>query len=169
MRLWSCVRHLGHFAYSGKSAKLHYIQRLLGKLWISIIVMQKAYNMTLPDWVTPEVFQHMEKLSDLFFDSRVLVPNEEAKRVKAGPLIKFLVNNMELKLQSKNVAKMYALSGHDTTSSIALGAVGVFDTQFPSYASAAIFEMHKINNDHVVRVRRIWFAECYDLLGYLGH
>jgi len=124
---------------------------VVSDIWDTLRI-QKAYNMTLPDWVTPEVFKHMEKLSDLFFDSRVLVPNEEAKRVKAGPLIKFLVNNMESKLQSKNVAKMYALSGHDTTSSIALGAVGVFDTQFPSYASAAIFEMHKINNDHVVRV-----------------
>lgn len=108
--------------------------------------------MTLPPWVA-SVYDQMESLSAIFFDSRVLVPTEEAKRVKAGPLLSFLVKNMELRQnETKGVAKMYALSGHDTTSSIALGALGVFDTQFPSYASAAIFEMHKIQNEHVVKV-----------------
>ncbi len=77
--------------------------------------------MTLPSWVD-SVYDHMESLSAYFFDSRVLVPTEEAKRVKGGPLINFLVKNMELKKnETKGVAKIYAISGHDTTSSIALG------------------------------------------------
>jgi lysosomal acid phosphatase len=124
---------------------------VISDIWDTLRI-QKAYNMTLPAWVD-SVYDHMESLSAYFFDSRVLVPTEEAKRVKAGPLINFLVKNMELKQNGTNgIAKMYALSGHDTTSSIALGAIDVFDTQFPSYASAAIFELHKIENESVVRV-----------------
>ncbi|OXA51474.1 prostatic acid phosphatase [Folsomia candida] len=124
---------------------------VISDIWDTLRI-QKAYNMTLPPWVA-SVYDQMESLSAIFFDSRVLVPTEEAKRVKAGPLLSFLVKNMELRQnETKGVAKMYALSGHDTTSSIALGALGVFDTQFPSYASAAIFEMHKIQNEHVVKV-----------------
>lgn len=116
---------------------------------------KKSYNMTLPDWVAP-VYSQMEKLAPLFFDSRVLVPTDEAKKVKAGPLLSFLVNNMEkVKSGDSKTSKMYALSGHDTTSSIALGTLGVFETQFPAYASAAIFELHKVNKDHQVRVGRV--------------
>jgi hypothetical protein len=115
--------------------------------------IQQTYNLTLPAW-TKEVFpEKMGKLAPIFFDERVLVPTVEAKRVKAGPLLKFITKNMDVKRHSPDLtkeeidqhkkAKMYVLSGHDTTSSIFLGALGVFDTQFPSYASAAIVEMHK--------------------------
>jgi len=115
--------------------------------------IQKSYNLVLPDW-TKEVFpEKMGKLAPLFFDERVLVPTVEAKKVKAGPLLKFITKNMDVKRNSPDLtkkeiddhrkAKMYVLSGHDTTSSIFLGALGVFETQFPAYASAAIVEMHK--------------------------
>lgn len=130
----------------------------ISDIWDTLRI-QKSYNMTLPAWVDPTTYSKMEKLSSVFFDSRVLVPTEEAKRVKAGPLFTFLLKNMEEARKggagNKRVSKMYALSGHDTTSSIALGTLGVFDTQFPPYASAAIFELHKDKvkkDEHVVRV-----------------
>jgi len=108
----------------------------------------------------------MEKLAPMFFDPRVMVPNDEAKKVKAGPLLSFLVRNMDVRRNSSDLStevkdktvksKMYILSGHDSTSAIALGAIGVFDTQFPGYASAAIFEMHRgvgaQEKEHFVRV-----------------
>jgi hypothetical protein len=86
--------------------------------------------------------------------------------VKAGPLLSFLVKNMDVRRNSTELskdvkdkivkAKMYMISGHDTTSATALGSIGVFDTQFPAYASAAIFEMHRGTGDqqgqHFVRV-----------------
>ena len=128
--------------------------------------------MAVPSWVD-KVYSHMERLAPLFFDSRVIVPNDEAKRVKAGPLLTYLVRNMDVKRNSSDLseaekkahrkAKFYMISGHDTTSSIVLGAINVFETQFPSYASTAIFEMHKgrknqrVQNteDHYVRVSLI--------------
>lgn len=112
----------------------------------------------------------MKQLAPLFFDQRVIMPDDETKKVKGGPLLKFIVKNMDVarnspKLDQKEKdnyrkAKMYVLSGHDTTSSIFLGALGVFDTQFPTYASAAIIELHKGDknqaesnqDDHYVRV-----------------
>lgn len=132
--------------------------------------IQKSYNLDLPAW-TKEVFpEKMGKLAPLFFDQRVLVPTKEAKRVKAGPLLKFITRNMDVQRKSSHLtkkeiedhrkAKVYMLSGHDTTSSIFLGAIGVFETQFPAYASAAIVEMHKGSStqpdtnveDHYVKV-----------------
>jgi hypothetical protein len=131
--------------------------------------LQKSYGMAVPAWVE-SVYPQMEKLAPLFFDPRVIVPNDEAKRVKAGPLLSFLVKNMDVKRDSPALskaekdahrkAKFYMVSGHDTTGSIALGAINVFETQFPPYASTAIFEMHKGRKnqrednigDHFVRV-----------------
>jgi lysosomal acid phosphatase len=133
------------------------------------IKIQKSYGMAVPAWVE-SVYPQMEKLAPLFFDPRVIVPNDEAKRVKAGPLLSFLVKNMDVKRDSPALskaekdahrkAKFYMVSGHDTTGSIALGAINVFETQFPPYASTAIFEMHKGRKnqrednigDHFVRV-----------------
>jgi hypothetical protein len=111
--------------------------------------------MKLPEYWTDSVYDQMTKIAPFFFESQVIFPKEvkeESKKVKAGPLMSFLVKNMEKKQKGEKVAKMYALSGHDTTSTIALGAIEIDVFQFPSYASAAIFEMHKINNEHVVKV-----------------
>ena len=118
----------------------------------------------------------MKALAPLFFDQRVLVPDDETRRVKAGPLLKYIVKNMDVARNSPKLdeqekashrkAKMYVISGHDTTSSIFLGSLGLFDTQFPTYASAAIVELHKGDknqsesnqDDHYIRVRTLTFA-----------
>jgi len=108
--------------------------------------------MTVPDWVD-SVYAQMQVLAPLDFDPRSIVPTEEAKRLKAGPLLNFLVTNMDLRRDSPTLpqavkngtrkAKMYMISGHDTTVAILLGTLGVFETQLPPYASSVILEMHR--------------------------
>jgi len=126
---------------------------VISDVWDTLHI-QKFYNLTLPAWVDPVVFDQMGKIAPIFFDPRVLLPTQEAKKVKAGPLMNLLVKNMELRANGSKggVPKMVAISGHDTTNSFALAAIDVFETQFPTYASAAIFEMHKIQDDYFIRV-----------------
>ncbi|CAG7836993.1 unnamed protein product [Allacma fusca] len=127
------------------------------------LLIQSNYHLPLPNW-THEVFpERTGKLFDLPFDTRVQVPTEEVQKVKCGPLLRRLVTNMDAARDSSsgsgkpNKAKMYMYSGHDSTSSILLGTLKVFDTQFPAYASTVLLEMHELpdrnnNSDYYLKV-----------------
>ena len=118
--------------------------------------LQKSYGMTVPNWVD-RVYSDMERVATFYPDPRVIVPNEEAKRVKAGPLLTSIVKNMDVRRNSavlseseKNAhrkSKFYMIYGHAVTIEVLLGTLDVFDTQLVPYGSTVILEMHKGNKD----------------------
>ena len=140
--------------------------------------------MTLPSWLTDSVYEHMEKVAEAFVDPRYIVPNDEAKRVKAGPLLSYVVKNMDVKRNSPEVsdydkkawrkAKFYMISGHDITITTFLETLGVYETQLVPYAAQAIVEMHKgtkdqkadDTEDYYIRVRLV--MKVYKKLPELG-
>lgn len=123
----------------------------ISDMWDTLHI-HKKYKKTLPAWADKEL-DNLKKHSAIFFDKRVLVPNLEVARVKAGPLFSVLVGNMEKKVKGeKGVPKMYAISGHDTGTSFFLASLDMFETQFPYYASAVFLELHKEGNDRTVKV-----------------
>lgn len=123
----------------------------ISDIWDTLHI-HKKYNKPLPNWAKDEL-DNMKKIAPIFFDKRVLVPNEEVARVKVGPLMNVLVGNMEKKVKGEKVPKMYAISGHDTGTSFFLASLDMFETQFPYYTSAVFLELHKDNtNGHHVKV-----------------
>ena len=113
--------------------------------------------MTSPSWLTDSIYNHMEKVAEAFVDPRYIVPTDEAKRVKAGPLLSYVVKNMDVKRNSPEVsdhdkktwrkAKFYMISGHDITLTTFLETLGVYETQLVPYAAQAIVELHKGTKD----------------------
>ena len=69
--------------------------------------------------------------------------NKEAKRVKCGPLLKNIIQNLDKKINGTIDEKFWQYSGHDTTVASLLQCLGVFDGDQPDYAGAVFIELHQ--------------------------
>lgn len=49
-------------------------------------------------------------------------------------------------------AKLFVYSGHDTTLSPLLDALGLFNGKIPPYAASLYFELHEISGNYFVKV-----------------
>lgn len=126
--------------------------------------IQNLHNLTLPTWVNSTVYEKLEYFKALSFVW--LVRTEEMKRLKIGPLLEKLVEEMRAKVEAANLIlnddskgeedeippyqdpiayrKMYIFSGHDSTISAIFDALNLFNPEFiPPYASAIIIELHR--------------------------
>lgn len=126
--------------------------------------IQNLHNLTLPTWVNSTVYEKLEYFKALSFVW--LVRTEEMKRLKIGPLLEKLVEEMRAKVEAANLIlnddskgeedeippyqdpiayrKMYIFSGHDSTISAIFDALNLFNPSFiPPYASAIIIELHR--------------------------
>jgi len=100
-------------------------------------------GLQIPEWaksvVHTENFQYLYNLS---FASATNTP--ELKRLRTGPLVQYLVNNMQTRaLNSSMTTKMFTISGHDTTLVAILNTLGVLDLHRPYYTSAFMVELHQ--------------------------
>ena len=72
-----------------------------------------------------------------------------------GPLVYAIVKQMEDKVAGKpevKKRKLFVYSAHDSTISMLLSSLSVFDPHQPSYASLVTVELRKKNGLHYVRV-----------------
>jgi len=79
------------------------------------------------------VLDHLTGLDMMFRTS-----TDEAKRLRAGPLLHQILEAMK-----KSPKKFLMYSAHDSTLARLMGAMGLFDSIPPPYASALIFELHQ--------------------------
>ncbi|XP_016838903.1 venom acid phosphatase Acph-1 isoform X1 [Nasonia vitripennis] len=96
-------------------------------------------NIPLPKWYTDEV---KKALFDLInYIHRSMSATTEMKRINGGPLIRTLLENMNVNSTVVNPRKIYLYSGHDlnlAAVSVALGFSDAFD--HPDYANGLIME-----------------------------
>ncbi|XP_037313401.2 lysosomal acid phosphatase isoform X2 [Pungitius pungitius] len=110
---------------------------------------ESRHNMTLPDWVTPEVMGKLRVLKDFGFQVTFgFYKRQEKSRLQGGILLGEIVKNLSKMAvpDPKLKLKMMMLSAHDTTVAALQASLDVFNGRQPPYASCQIFELHRDDN-----------------------
>lgn len=108
------------------------------------LLAEREFGLTLPDWTTPFYPKKMQELTDLSYVINVYT--EDMQRIKGGPFLKKMVNEMVQKANNTLKPadrKLYIYTGHDSTVVNILQALKVWPNEFPNYAIQAYFELHK--------------------------
>ncbi|KAK9877477.1 hypothetical protein WA026_018586 [Henosepilachna vigintioctopunctata] len=101
--------------------------------------IEQSHNLSLPEW-TKNIFPiSMEPLAALSLAS--FTETDYMKKVKAGPLLKKILNNMKQKSSIGIVPKLLIYSGHDLTLVNILRALGFSEQIKPSFGAYIIFEL----------------------------
>lgn len=108
-----------------------------------ILLAQQIVNLTLPSWtdsVFPDRLHSMvERALELRTKTKLM------KRIKAGPLITKIVNQMQMK-QSRALPKqsIAIYCGYDTTLASVMHALNITDqtSRSPNYGAAFSIELH---------------------------
>ncbi|XP_046492662.1 venom acid phosphatase Acph-1-like [Neodiprion pinetum] len=104
-----------------------------------LLAAQKGMNLTLPEWCTQAVFDHMSELAVLYYHMRSYTP--EIKRLESGPLVKKFIDNMRLDRTQEKPRKIYLYSGHEITVSAFLKAHGILEPKIPLFGTAVMVEL----------------------------
>lgn len=117
------------------------------------LYIEQLYNKTLPDW-THKVFpERMQLLRDTSF--KLSTWTHEMKRLRSGPLVQNLLDHFKGVADKRHGDAYYKLlmySGHDTTISSFLNALGMFDPPIaPTYASMVAVELFEYQGTYQVR------------------
>jgi lysosomal acid phosphatase len=116
-----------------------------------VLEIEKIYNMTLPDWVTDDVYDEMWAVRTL--GRSLMYPTKETVRLRGGPLLGKMLSNMLSKPNNTdNDMQLYLYSTHDNTMAALLSTWDHYNGTNPPYASAIIVELHQINEINYVQV-----------------
>ncbi|XP_025094992.1 lysosomal acid phosphatase-like [Pomacea canaliculata] len=116
---------------------------------------ERAHNLSLPSWVTDEVYNKLQSLSGLFFN--LMFNRTEMSRLRGGPLLKEMLMNINSTVHDpgSQTYKMFMYSVHDFTVVALLTSLQVFNNMQTPYAAAVLLELwyDDHNHDYVVRLR----------------
>uniref|UniRef100_A0A0K0E195 Acid phosphatase n=1 Tax=Strongyloides stercoralis TaxID=6248 RepID=A0A0K0E195_STRER len=106
----------------------------------------------IPSWVNKTVMKKIVELYDI--SSKYIYHTDILKRLKAGPLFREIMKRLNKKIngQIDSREKLFAYSAHDTSVSAILSSFGITPEVFPLYASLVLVELHKINNESIIKV-----------------
>lgn len=108
------------------------------------------YNLTIPQWAIVD-HDKMKIVSDFSF--KMTSYTRELKRLRGGPLLGMIAGNMRKKSHGDlPKKKMEMFSAHDTTVSILLNSMGVFNDVSPPYAATVLVELHQSKGNYFVKV-----------------
>ncbi|XP_033762261.1 lysosomal acid phosphatase-like isoform X2 [Pecten maximus] len=120
-------------------------------LWkiADLFLCEKAHGLNLTTWASEvwkneniTVYEKLHYLDDIAF--RLLFSGPKS-RLKGGPLLKEIIENMNRRLKGEALPKLYMHSGHDTTVAALLTALGLFDHgRSPPYAAMVAVELREI-------------------------
>ncbi|RXG60516.1 Lysosomal acid phosphatase, partial [Armadillidium vulgare] len=114
------------------------------------IKIEKIYNLTIPKWAIND-YDEMKIVSDFSF--KMTSYTRELKRLRGGPLLGMMAGNMRKKSHGDlPKKKMQMFSAHDTTVSVLLNSMGVFNNVSPPYASTVVVELHQAGNNYFVKM-----------------
>uniref|UniRef100_V9KAY2 Lysophosphatidic acid phosphatase type 6 n=1 Tax=Callorhinchus milii TaxID=7868 RepID=V9KAY2_CALMI len=120
------------------------------------MIARKAHGLPLPkvlmEWEETIKQQAVKTLCSSFS-----LPNREGLQLSVGPVIDMLLTNINDNIQDGNSSskqKMYLYSGHDTTLVPILYVLGIFNWDWPSYASDLTFELfeHQSSKEKFMKV-----------------
>lgn len=98
-------------------------------------------NMTEPQWLL-DIWGEFVSINNQEFG--LLVPSRDLQRLKGGPFLKELIEHCKMKINKNITQKLFLYSAHDTTVSILLDTLSVFNGFQPPYASVIIIELHDL-------------------------
>lgn len=126
--------------------------------------MQKALNLTLPDWCTEEILKEMEDCVSLEYEIRSYT--EKLKRLLGGRVIQRFVENMKTK--NNNLSrKIYLYSGHEVNLASFMRAHDIHEPRIPTFGSAILFEMLRDDlGNRFVKVIIICTCNCFNTIKY---
>ncbi|OWF40461.1 lysosomal acid phosphatase-like isoform X2 [Mizuhopecten yessoensis] len=113
-----------------------------------LFVCEKAHGMNWTTWANETwknekitVYEKLRYLDDIAF--RLLFSGPKS-RLKGGPLLKEIIENMWHRLKGETQPKLYMHSGHDTTVAALLTALGLYDHgKSPPYAAMVAVELRE--------------------------
>jgi hypothetical protein len=104
-------------------------------------------NMT---WKGQTIFDKLNEINSLSFDVQYNRPGES--RLRGGPLLKEMIENMKSQMSKKSTFKSHIYSAHDDTVTAFLSTMKAFNGIAPPYTSTVLLELHKIDGKHVIRL-----------------
>lgn len=138
----------------------------LRKIWTvaDVLFCEKAHNYTLPNWVNETIFERLQKIRAYSFV--LMFGTEEMAKLKGGPLLKQMIENMELKKSGTLSTRFFMYSGHDTTLAALMHSLNIFNHISPPYTACLIMELHrKIDGEYFVRL--LYKNSTTDLYNYM--
>ncbi|XP_064647454.1 prostatic acid phosphatase-like [Lineus longissimus] len=134
------------FDYLAKNSGMPFVN--ITNTWqlFDILHIEELYNLTLPKWVTDDVYQRLSVFDVL--DFVIMANTTELKRLVGGGglLVKEMLTHwMEVSngKMDKDM-KFFIYSAHDSTVANLLHTLGVMNGFAPPYASCVIMELHEV-------------------------
>ncbi|XP_005107401.2 prostatic acid phosphatase [Aplysia californica] len=112
------------------------------------VYCQLLHNMTQPQWLTKAVEEQLVKYY-------LNVPNTapEVAKYLTGNLLRAITDNMMARADDEGEKlKLYLYSGHDTNVGSLMSLLGFGNGIHVPFLGALIFELHKIEGEHFVRL-----------------
>lgn len=103
----------------------------------------------MQDLVSDDVFQQTVDLYNWVY-SQDFTPNDQSRLI-GGPLIGQVLDDMQSLIRGDDSTKAKLYSAHDVTLGTLRAVLGLESTEVPPYASWAMFELHRISNEWVVK------------------
>ncbi|XP_077287940.1 venom acid phosphatase Acph-1-like [Arctopsyche grandis] len=110
----------------------------------STLKAEEEFGLTLPDWTKSYYPDKMIPLTETSFILNVY--NDELKRLKGGPLLKKVITDWSEKAANKlspKTRKLFVFTGHDSTISNFLLALGAWERQIPEYGIMILLELYE--------------------------
>jgi prostatic aicd phosphatase len=110
-------------------------------------------NITLPEWTKN---YYPDKLIPLtLYELQLNTYNDEFRRLKGGPMLKKIIDDMIAKKESilqPKKRKMFMYVGHDSTIITLLDTMHIWYNQMPYYNIMTIIELHEDEHNWNVQV-----------------
>lgn len=133
------------------------------------ILVQRLYNLSQPEWVTPRVIEHLHRLAStsISFDYGVRAPKlPELIRIRGGPVLGTIIENVNQKVSCMgnpstgcrwiNNLKFYGISAHDGTLYELLTTLGNMEDLLPGrvidYTASLAVELWRLDGQMAVKI-----------------
>ncbi|XP_065205541.1 uncharacterized protein LOC135835282 [Planococcus citri] len=116
------------------------------------LFIEQSCNLTLPEWTDSIYPEPLIRFASLGF--LVQAYSLQMRRIRVGPLLGKLIQEMEMKIQGKLNATFHFYSAHDTTIAVLLTALEMYQDIFilPPYSSSVIIELRQHNGNNIVTI-----------------
>ncbi|XP_060069590.1 lysosomal acid phosphatase-like isoform X2 [Ylistrum balloti] len=133
-----------------------------------LLLCEKAHGLKWESWANKTwrnenmtVYEKLHYLDDIAF--RLMFSGHKS-RLKGGPLLKEIIENMRNQLKGSQKTKLYMHSGHDTTVAALLTALGLFEHgKSPPYAAMVSIELRDNTTVHPYQqFVNVWYKNTTD-------
>lgn len=126
--------------------------QLIAFLHTTLLDIEKLYY-PLPSWVTPRIAKALDEMQDKWYYYYFISPT--AQRLRAGPVLKELITNINKTLNNVSDTKFVYYNAHGRSLGfmlLAFGLNGEDNIIVPSMGTSLIFELHTIRGQNVIKL-----------------